>query len=132
MVGCKHPDLFCQDLSEPLWRQLYQAPVSKYFLESTIASEFRNYIWDGSPGGADFGWPFLQSLPHIVFVSPPVGVLFFLLRRTKASTLWSSFFLDFTWPVNCILGIMSFWATIHLSLSTYHVCSFVIRLTHSE
>jgi hypothetical protein len=29
---------------------------------------------------------------------------------------------------NFILGILSFWANIHLSMSAYHVCSFVIRL----
>jgi hypothetical protein len=26
--------------------------------------------------------------------------------------------------VGCIVGILSFWANIHLSVSTYHVCSF--------
>ena len=31
-----------------------------------------------------------------------------------------------------ILGILSFWANIHLSVSTYHVSSFVIGLPHSE
>jgi hypothetical protein len=29
------------------------------------------------------------------------------------------------------LGILSFWANIHLSVSAYHVCSFVIELPHS-
>jgi hypothetical protein len=29
------------------------------------------------------------------------------------------------------LGILSFWANIHLSVSAYHVCSFVIGLPHS-
>ena len=33
--------------------------------------------------------------------------------------------------MNCILGIRSFWANIHLSVSVFHVCSFVIRLPHS-
>jgi hypothetical protein len=32
---------------------------------------------------------------------------------------------------NCILGILSSWANIHLSVSGYHVCSFVIGLPHS-
>jgi hypothetical protein len=39
-------------LAEPLRRQLYQAPVSKHFLASTIVSAFGDCIWDGSPGGA--------------------------------------------------------------------------------
>jgi hypothetical protein len=34
----------CQALAEPLKRQLYQAPVSKHFLVSTIVSEFGDYI----------------------------------------------------------------------------------------
>jgi hypothetical protein len=29
---------------------------------------------------------------------------------------------------NCILGILSFWANIHLSVSAYQVTSFVIGL----
>jgi hypothetical protein len=33
--------------------------------------------------------------------------------------------------VSCILGILSFWAIIYLSMSTYHVSSFVIGLPHS-
>jgi hypothetical protein len=40
------------------------------------------------------------------------------------STFWSSFFFSFIWSMNCILGIQSFWTTIHLSVSTYHVCDF--------
>ena len=61
-----------QALAEPLRRQLYQAPVSKLLLASTIVSGFGDCIWDGSPGGAVSGWPFLQSLLHffclLVFV----------------------------------------------------------------
>jgi hypothetical protein len=55
---------FCNALSGPLRRQLYQAPVSMYFLAFTIVSAFIDCIWDGSPGGAVSGWPFLQSLLH--------------------------------------------------------------------
>ena len=31
------------------------------------------------------------------------------------------------WSVNCILGILSIWANIHLLVSAYHVCSFVMN-----
>jgi hypothetical protein len=41
-----------QALAEPLRRQLYQAPVSKHLLASTIVSGFGGCIWDGSPGRA--------------------------------------------------------------------------------
>jgi hypothetical protein len=62
----------------------------------------------------------------------PVIILSPLLSRTEASTLWFSFFLSFTWSVNCILGIPSFWANIHLSVSACHVYSFASGLPHSE
>jgi hypothetical protein len=51
-------------LAEPLRRQLYQAPVSKHFLASTIVSGIGVCIWDGSPGGTVSGWPFYQSMLH--------------------------------------------------------------------
>ena len=54
----------CQTLADPLQRHLYQAPVSKHLLASTIVSRFGNCIWDSSPGGAVSGWSFLQSLLH--------------------------------------------------------------------
>ena len=52
----------CQELAEPFRRQLYQAPVSKLLLESTIVSGLDGCLWVGSPGGAVSGWSFLQSL----------------------------------------------------------------------
>ena len=62
-----------QALAEPLRRQLYQAPVNKHLLASTIVSWFGNCIWDGSPGGTITGWPFIQSLLHTLslFLKPP-------------------------------------------------------------
>ena len=71
------------------------------------------------------------STPYFVSVTPSMGILFPFLSRIKVSTLWSSFFLSFMWCVNCILGILSFWANIHLTVSVYHVCSFVTGLPHS-
>jgi hypothetical protein len=58
-------------------------------------------------------------------------ILFHILIRSEVSTFWSSFFLSFMCFANCILGILNFWANIHLSVSAYHVCSFVIGLLHS-
>jgi hypothetical protein len=69
--------------------------------------------------------------PNFVSVTPSMGVLFPILRRNEVSTLWSSFLLNFMCFANCILDILSFWANIHLSVSAYHVCSFVIGLPHS-
>jgi hypothetical protein len=71
---------------------------------------------------------FLPSPSHPL---PPMVILCPLLGRTEASTLWSSFFLSFIWSVSCIMGIPSFLSKIHLSVSTYHMCSFESRLPHS-
>jgi hypothetical protein len=74
--------------------------------------------------------PFV-SAPNFVSVTPSMSVLLPILRRGEVSTLWSSFFLSSMCFANCILGIPSFWANIHLSVSAYQVSSFVIGLPHS-
>jgi hypothetical protein len=62
------PVCICQALAEPLRRQiLYQAPINKHFLATTIVSGFGGCMWDRSPGLVVSGWPFLQSLLHILF-----------------------------------------------------------------
>jgi hypothetical protein len=67
--------------------------------------------------------------PKFVSVTPSMGVLFPILRRNEVPTFWSSF-LIFLCFANYILGILSFWANIHLSVSAYQVTSFVIGLPH--
>jgi hypothetical protein len=120
-----------QAQAEPLRRLLFQAPVSKYLLVSTIVSGFGGCLWGGSPDGAVSGWSFLQFLLHTLSLYLLLWVFLIpLLRRTEVSTLWSSF-LSFMWSMNCILVILNFWANSHLSVSEYHVCSFVIGLPHS-
>jgi hypothetical protein len=64
-------------------------------------------------------------------VTPSMGILFPVLQRNEVSTHWSSFFLIFLCFANCILGILGFWANMHLSMSAYQVISFVIGLPHS-
>jgi hypothetical protein len=76
-------------------------------------------------------YPFL-SAPNFVSVTPSMGILFPILKRNEVSTIHSSFFLIFWCFTNCILGILSFWANIYLSVSVYQVCSFVIGLPHSD
>jgi hypothetical protein len=61
------------------------------------------------------------SAPNFVSVTPSMGILFLILRRNEVSTHWSSFFLIFLCFLSCILGILSFWANIHLTVSAYHV-----------
>jgi hypothetical protein len=73
--------------------------------------------------------PFVLA-PNFVSVTPSKGVLFPILRRYEVSTLWS-YFLIFLYFANCILGILSFWANSHLSVSAYQATSFVIGSPHS-
>jgi hypothetical protein len=73
--------------------------------------------------------PFVLA-PNFVSVSPSLGILFPVLRRNEVSTSWPSFFLIFLCFGSCILGILGFWANIHLSVSAYQVTSFVIGLSH--
>jgi hypothetical protein len=74
--------------------------------------------------------PFILAL-NFVSVTPSMGILFSIQRRNEVSTRWSSFFLIFLCFANCILGILSFWANMHLSVSAYQVTSFVIGLPYS-
>ena len=84
----------CQKLADTLRRQLYQPPVSKNLLVSTIVPGIANCIWGRSLGGPLSVWPFLQSLLYTLSL--------FLYRETKVSTLWFSFF----WA-SCGLWIIS-------------------------
>jgi hypothetical protein len=123
----------CQVLAKPIRRQLYKAPVSKHLLASTIVYVCVWCLYMGwIPRWISLWMAFPSvSAPHFVSIFPPVSILFPLLRSTEASKLWSSF-LSFIWSDNCTLGILIFWANIHLSVSAYHVCSFVTGLPHSE
>jgi hypothetical protein len=82
------------------------------------------------------GWGSLWMVHSFILalnfsVTPSIGILFPILRRNEVSMHWSSFFLIFLCFRNCIFHILSFWANIHLSVSTYQVTSFVIGLCHS-
>jgi hypothetical protein len=79
-------------------------------------------------------WMVLPSVSALKFVSvtPSMGILFPLLRRNEIFTLWPSFFLSFMCFANCILGILSFWANIHLSVSAYHVLLWLGYLTQDD
>jgi hypothetical protein len=81
------------------------------------------WVWQSLDG------PFFHLSSKLYLCNSFHGVLFPNLRRGKVSTLWSSFFLSFMCLqiVSYILGILSFWANKYLLVSTYHVCSFVIR-----
>ena len=125
----------CQALTEPPRRQPYQALSGscQQALPSILNSiwVWRLYMgWILQVGQSLHGLSFsLCSTFYLPVCSSAYFVL--LLRRTEASTLWSSFLLSFIWSVSCIVGIPSFCSIIHLSVSTYHLCSFVTNLPHS-
>jgi hypothetical protein len=102
----------CQALAEPLRRQLYQAPVSKLLLASTIVSGFGGCLWDESWRGWGNLWMVIPSVlaSHFVSVTLSMDILFPLLRRITLVFL----LLEFLVFVNCILVIPSFWL-----ISTY-------------
>jgi hypothetical protein len=99
----------CQALIDPLRRQLYQVPVSKYLLASTIVPGFGDCIWDGSPGEAISRWSFLQYLFHTCFCNsfwysctqePSITVLWeSLLRSQWIDIETNNQTLDGTWVV---------------------------------
>ena len=96
-----------------------------------------NSIWDwwlimGWISGLGILWivhPFILA-PNFASVTPSMGILFPTLRRNEVSTHRSSLFLIFLCFANCILGVLCFWANIHLSVSAYLMTSFVIGLPH--
>ena len=69
-------------------------------------------------------------VPNFVSVTPSMGILFPILRRNEVSTRWSFLFLIVLCFVSCILGVLCFWANIHLSVSAYLMTPFVIGLPH--
>jgi hypothetical protein len=64
----------CLALAETLRRQLYQTPINMHFLASIIVSAFGDCIWDGSPGGTESEWPFIQVLLHMLPPNLLLGV----------------------------------------------------------
>ena len=115
-----------------LWQSISGSYYIRFLLASTStrASEFGVCIWDPQVEQSLEGFSFSLYSTLCLHISSCENFSP-LLRRTEAYTLWSSFFLSFMWSVNCILGIPSFWSNIHLSVSEYHVCSFMIGLLHS-
>jgi hypothetical protein len=106
MVGCEHLSLYlaCSDIAsqetaisgscqhallcihDSVWVYLYIRWIPRW-----------GSLWRGFSS---------VCTPQFIYVFPRMSILFPILR-TKASTLWSSFFvfffLSFMWSVNCIL-----------------------------
>ena len=108
---------FCiyQALADSLKRKLCQAPVSKNRV-GICHSVWVWWLFVGWILGWGSLWMILSFISALNFVSvaPSMGILLPILRTSEISTLWPSFFLSFMCFANCILGILSFWANIHL------------------
>ena len=68
------------------------------------------------------------SATYFVSVFANMGIFFPFLRRTEALTL----LLELHVVYELYFGYLSLWANIQLSVSEYHMWSFVIGLPHSE
>jgi hypothetical protein len=125
MGGCMHPPLYLLGSGRASQETVksgscQQAPLG---IHCSVWVWLMYMGWISRLGSLWMAFPPVSAL-LFVSIFLPLNILFLLLRRTEALILWSSFFLSFMWYVNCILGILSFWANIHLSVSVYHVCSF--------
>jgi hypothetical protein len=92
-------------------------PTAIYFYSFTWPSELLSCLFPylALP-------PFFPLSPFTIWDTslpqPSVIISLPLLSMFEASTLWPSFLLYFIWSFSCIMGILSFWANIHLSGST--------------
>ena len=95
---------FCilQALSESLRRQLYQVPLSKHLLASTVVSGFGAVYGMGPQVGQPQDGHSLSLCSTLCLCNSLHGYFVPPLRRIKVSTLWSSFFLS-----TCDLQIVS-------------------------
>ena len=131
IVNCEHP-LLCL-LGPGIVSQ--ETAISGSFQQNLASvcdgvSVWRLIVgWIPRYGSLQMDHPFV-SAPNFVSVTPSIGVLFPILRRGKVSKLWSLFFLIFMCFANCILGILSFWANIHLSVNANQVISFCDWVIH--
>ena len=130
--GCEHPLLYLSGTG----RASQETAVSGSYQQNLAGICNSVWVWwlfMGWISGWSSLWTVLPSNSALSFISvtPSMGIVFHSLRRNEESTLWCSFFMSIMSFANCILGSLSFWANIHLSVSGYHLCSFVIGLPHS-
>jgi hypothetical protein len=81
--------------------------------------------------GQSLDGPSFGLSSELFSVTPCMGILFPILRRNDVFTCWFSFYI-FLCFAKCMLGILSFWANILLSVNTYHMSFFVIVLPHQD
>jgi hypothetical protein len=109
-------------------------------LSSCSPSSNATYFYSCSQPSGPLAYLFSELILPLPFLPYPfckpglfwlLWLFFPLLSGIEVSILGSSFLLNFVWSVNCIMSILSFWANINLSASTYHMFPFVSALPHS-
>jgi hypothetical protein len=75
-------------LADPHKRQLYQAPLSKLLLASTLVSGFGGCIWDGYPGEAVEISKGTFSLTNSIGYNPVLALKLHLVARYGQFWLW--------------------------------------------
>ena len=70
-----------------------------------------------------------SPINHLPLLCPGIPLQCCIKPFQDQGPLFSSF-LGIIWYVNCVLSIHSFWANNHLSVTAFHVYSFVIGLPH--
>ena len=110
MDDCEHPLVYLPSTG----RASQETAISGSCQQNLVGICISVWVWwlfmGWIPRWGSF-WMVMPSVsaPNFVSVTPSMGIFFPLVRR-----------------------ILRFWANIHLSVSAYHVCSFVIRLPYSR
>jgi hypothetical protein len=110
--GCDHPLLYLSGTG----RDSQETAISGSCKQALIGihnSAWFQWLFMGWISRWSSLWMVIISVsaPYFVSVTPSTDILFPVLRRIEVSTLWSSFFLSFMCFLNCILGILNFWAS---------------------
>jgi hypothetical protein len=123
---CEHPLLYLPGTGTASQKTAISGPFQQNLagIRNSVCVWWLIMGWTPGWGSLWMVHPFILA-PNFVSVTPSMGILFPILGRNEISTRWSSFFLILLCFANCIMGILGFWANIHLSVSSYQVSSFV-------
>ena len=115
MDDCEHPLLYQSGTGRASQETAISGSCQQALVGIHNSVQFWCLFWGWIPRQGSL-WMIIPSVPasHFVSVTASFGILFPLLKKTKVSTLWSSFFLSLMCFANCILDILSFWANIHV------------------
>ena len=85
MVGCEHLPLYLSCSGRASQETSISGSCQHAFLASAIVSGFGDYIWDGSPGGAVFGQPFVYPQQPLTLMEVHALLALFQGRETTSN-----------------------------------------------